>query len=288
MKHSFKISRRNMLRGIAGTGAGAAAGAISRTDTAHAKKQKATAFAFIGDRWHNFDYIHTAFMKTLVEGIGLSIDFTPERTELSAETLDGYKMLLFLCDGISFPGGYTTPHLMYDPKEDELVSDPPYLKIDDKMVMWMTGEQGLAIKNFVKNGGGAIFFHNASFVSKENQHFRDVEGACFTGHTDLRPHKLEIVNRSHPITQGVNDFVVTEEQHFLTYDKDPKHVFMRSVNEEGLEYKDQVNTCEAGWAYDYGNGRVVFMTPGHMIPSFWNPEYIKLQQNAVKWVLKEI
>ncbi|MCX6653760.1 MAG: ThuA domain-containing protein, partial [Candidatus Bathyarchaeota archaeon] len=46
-----------------------------------------TAFALIGDRFHNSDYIRTALGKTLVREAGLSIDFTDEVTMLSAETL---------------------------------------------------------------------------------------------------------------------------------------------------------------------------------------------------------
>ena len=288
MKQKGKYSRRKAIIGMTTAGAATALGTASSPGNILASAPKSIGFAFVGDRWHNFDYIRTALKKTLVEGIGVSIDFTAERTHLSADTLNGYRLLILLCDGMSFPDGYTTPHVMYDPKNDKLVSDPPYRKIDETHEMWMTPEQGRAIKEFVLNGGGALFFHNASYISIDNQDFRDVEGACFTGHTPFRPFKLKITNTDHPITRGVHDFVITEEQHFLVYDKDPNDVFMISVNEEGLTFKDQGNTCEAGWAYDYGKGRVCFMTPGHMIPSFWNPEYEKLQQNAVKWLLKEI
>ena len=286
MKPIRMTSRRKVLQGM--TAGSAAVAGMACPRSGFTAVRKTTAFAFIGDRWHNFDYIRTALSKTLVEGIGLTIEFTAERTHLSAETLDGYRLLIMLCDGMAFPNGYTTPHLMYDPQKDKLVSDPPFRKIDETHVMWMTPEQGRAIREFVRNGGGALFFHNCSYISMANDDFRDVEGACFTGHTPLRPFKLKITNRDHPITRGVNDFIITEEQHFLIYDKDPADVFMVSVNEDGLTFRDQGSTCEAGWAYDYGKGRVCFMTPGHMIPSFWNPEYEKLQQNAVRWLLKEI
>jgi hypothetical protein len=29
------------------------------------------------------------------------------------------------------------------------------------------------------------------------------------------------------------------------------------------------------------------MAPGHMIAALWNPEYVKMQKNAVKWLLHE-
>ncbi len=74
----------------------------------------------------------------------------------------------------------------------------------------------------------------------------------------------------------------------MKYDKDPKFVFMRSVNEDGLTYKTLGTSAESGWAYDYGKGRVCFLAPGHRISVLWNPEYVKLQHNAVKWLLREV
>ena len=140
-------------------------------------------------------------------------------------------------------------------------------------------------------GGSLWAFHNNSEASISNRDYRDVEGAIYVGHPPIRPFKVKIVNTDHPITRGVKDFVVTDEQHYVVYDKDPKHVLARSVNEDGLDYKDIAgrtsNTAEAVWAYDYGNGRVCFMAPGHLISVLWNPEYEKMQRNAAKWLLRE-
>ena len=47
----------------------------------------ATAFALVGDRYHTSDYIRTALGRTLVQGVGLSIDFTDEITLLNAQHL---------------------------------------------------------------------------------------------------------------------------------------------------------------------------------------------------------
>jgi type 1 glutamine amidotransferase len=287
-----RISRRSAVRRLGTIGAASAAGAISPfVRSLPASGRRADAFALVGDRFHNFDYIRTAFQRTLVKESGISVTFTPDYTLLTAETLKAHRLLIMLCDGLSFPGGYTTPYVFYDPEKMKIVSDPPLPEFDEKSEMWITPEQGKAIRSFVEEGGSAWFFHNASYISGANADFRHVEGALFTGHTPFRPYKMKIVNPDHPITRGVKDFVVTEEQHYLIYDKDPKSVLIRSVNEEGLEYStsqygNQGSTCEACWAYDYGRGRVCFMAPGHTIPSLWNPEYVKLQKNALRWLLR--
>ena len=286
------LSRRSAFRRIGALGAVPVFGAALRPSRVEAQSNNPVVLAMVGDRWHSFDYLRTAFTRTLVNEAGVSVRFTPDPDEVSRENLKRYKLLLILCDGMQFPGGYTTPYVFYDPEKMKIVSDPPLPGFDEKYVMWITPEQGKAIREFVEKGGAAWFFHNASYISGANEDFRHVEGALFTGHTPFRPYRMKIVNRDHPVTQGVNDFVITEEQHFLIYDKDPKDVLIRSVNDEGLEFTgpkgNQGSTCEACWAYDYGKGRVCFMTPGHTIMSLWNPECVKLQHNALKWLLREI
>jgi len=42
----------------------------------------------------------------------------------------------------------------------------------------------------------------------------------------------------------------------------------------------------SGWAHDYGRGRVVFTAMGHTIHAMWQSEYLKMQKNAVRWLLK--
>jgi hypothetical protein len=29
------------------------------------------------------------------------------------------------------------------------------------------------------------------------------------------------------------------------------------------------------------------MSPGHMLTDLWNPEYVKLQHNAVRWIMRQ-
>ena len=244
----------------------------------------ATAFALIGDRYHNSDYIRTALGKTLGKDLGISIDFCDEVKELNAQTLKGYKLLIILRDGMLWPTGY--PQI--STKQMEIVSEPPLPEIEPEPLYWITAAQGRAVKEFASRGGGILFYHNVTYISPHNDDFRDVLGAVTEQHPPLRPFKVKVVNRNHPITRGVNDFIVTDEQHFVEYQKDPKFLLLQSVNENGLTHKNFGNKSAAGWAYDYGKGRVCYLAPGHVITALWNPEYEKLQQNAVRWLLRQI
>jgi type 1 glutamine amidotransferase len=286
------LSRRTALKSLGAIGAGAvlrpALGAMSSA----AAPAKSDVLAVIGDRWHSFDFLRTAFTRTLVKEGGAKVTFVPAPSDFDAATLAGFKVLLMLCDGLSFPGGYATTYPFMEPDKVKIVSDPPLPPLDETAVNWLTAAQGKAIREFVEQGGSAWFFHNANYISGGNSDFRYVEGALFTGHTGFAPYKMKIVNPDHPITRGVKDFTVTEEQHYLIYDKDPKTVLIRSVSEGGREYStpkfgNQGPTCEACWAYDLGKGRVCYMAPGHTIPSLWNPEYVKLQKNALGWLLRQ-
>jgi len=253
-------------------------------------REKATAFALIGDRYHNSDYIRIALGKTIGKDAGVSIDFYDEVKFLDAEGLLGYKLLIVLRDGMTWPDGYTdeSSNAGYvrtgSPK---IVSDPPLPKWEGKAHYWITPAQGKAVKDFVNAGGGVLFLHNVTYISPHNDDFRDVLGAVTQGHPPIRSFKVKVVNGEHPITRGVKDFIVTDEQHFMTYQKDPKHLLLQSVNEDGLTYRDLGASSAAGWAYDYGKGRVCYLAPGHMISALWNPEYEKLQKNAVRWLLRQ-
>jgi hypothetical protein len=278
----MRSTRRTALAALAGA---ALAPAVSRS------APKATAFGLIGDRYHNSDYIRTALNRTIVKEMGISIDFCDETKMLNAETLNGYKMLIVLRDGMIWPDGYpdeNTNAAWVATGRPKLVFDPPTrAEANPKPQNWIQPGQGKAVRDFVENGGGALFLHNTTHVGLTDPDFRHVLGAAYAGHPPIRTFKVRVKQPGHPIAKGVRDFVVTDEQHYMEYDKDPRHIFLETVNEEGLDYRNMGPVAPGGWAYDYGKGRVCYMSPGHLLSVLWNPEYIKLQQNAVRWLLRQ-
>jgi hypothetical protein len=278
---SLKISRRSMVAAVGGILVNARPGRAA---------QKATAFGLIGDRYHNSDYIRSGLNRTIAADRGVSIDFCDETGNLTAETLQGYKLLIILRDGSVWPDGYADQSSnagWVAGGKVPLVSDPPVPPTPGKGQFWMKPEQGKAVRQFVESGGSALFLHNVTHVGLTNPDFRDVLGAAYAGHPPIRTFKVKVKNPDHFITKGVRDFVVTDEQHYMTYDKDPKYLLLETINVDGLDFRGLGATAPGGWAYEYGKGRVCYFSPGHLLSVLWNPEYIKLQHNAVRWLMRQ-
>jgi type 1 glutamine amidotransferase len=277
----WNLSRRKLLEGVGLASAGVVLGGA-------AKLAGPRALALIGDRYHNADYIRLSLNKVFGE-LGIPIDYTIDTSAISAELLRPYQLFLILRDGMLWPGGYAGP--------DAYVAYQTSLENNDdfpaaKSVTWMTEAQGQAIKDFVNNGGGFYPLHNSSHISLGCKNYRDVMGGAYIGHPPLRPFEVHATVNTHPITAGMHTFMVNDEQHYVEYDKDPKYVILESENRDGLTYETggrRLGTkSPAGWAYDYGKGRVVFTAVGHTVHAMWNPQYIEVQKRSVRWLLKQL
>jgi predicted TIM-barrel fold metal-dependent hydrolase/type 1 glutamine amidotransferase len=222
---------------------------------------KATALALIGDPHHSPDTSRIALTQTLVTEAGLTIDFTTDVTLLNATNLNGYNLLILFRDGFNPDNSF-----------------------------WMTAAQGTAVKRFVRSGGSILFYHNSSHIALTNDSVKAVLGGVYAGHPAIRQFALHLTDANSPISRGVSDFTVTDEQHYPVYYGDSSRIFMTCVNENGLTFQDdngqqRGTTAVAGWAFPYGAGRVCYLSPGHTLSTLRNPEYVKIQKNAVSWLL---
>lgn len=112
----------------------------------------------IGDRYHNPDYIRTSLDKVF-HPLDIPIDYTIDTAGLSAASIKPYQLLLILRDGMLWPDGYSGPDA-YTAYEAVLENKEDWPAA--KSVMWMTEEQGKAIKDWVSAGGGFYPLHNSS------------------------------------------------------------------------------------------------------------------------------
>jgi type 1 glutamine amidotransferase len=280
-----KLPRRAVVKSAGLLAAAGLFGVKSDTEATAQTAAGPRALALIGDRYHNSDYIRVALDKVF-QDLKLPVDYTIHYERLSAEMLKPYQLLLILRDGMIWPDGYLGPDAYTDYERN--LEDLPPRASDPKPVMWITEEQGAAIQNFVKAGNGFYALHNCSHISLSSKNYRDVMGGAYIGHPPLRPFRVRPTANAHPITQGIGEFIVNDEQHYVDYDKDKKYILLEAENTDGLTFENHGARSISGWAYDYGRGRVVFTAVGHTIHAMWNPQYLEIQKRSIRWLLKQI
>lgn len=212
------------------------------------------AFVLIADRYHEPEYIKEG-LSTAFESESVEATLVEDVEALSSESLEGVDLLVLHRDGMNWPDGF----------------DKPY-------VVWMTPEQERAVEAFVRDGGGFMPLHNSIAIYPKEGPYRRVTAGHFIHHPAVETFTVRVVDRTHPVTAGVEDYVVTDEQHFLECDADRVNVLLRSCSERG--------ESAAGWAREYGKGRVCFLANGHTLDALQAPEYQKLLRNAIRWCLR--
>jgi type 1 glutamine amidotransferase len=250
----------------------------------------APVLALIGDRYHNPDYIRVHFDRLFAE-LGLTYRYTANYEwfgdeESTRAQLSGVQLLCIFRDGLIFPDGYLGPEY-YSHYSVNLMNDPPA----GPPSTWVTEGFARAVEQFVEDGGSLFSCHNNLSVSTFSPTYRRVTGGVYDGHPPERPWRVEVVNRDHPITRGIEDFVVTDEQHFPIYDRDEAELLLRGVNIDGLTFTSDSGAVQAGttsavaWAHEHGHGRVVVGTVGHNLDALWKPGYLEFQKGAIRWLL---
>lgn len=223
-------------------------------------KAKATpkprALALVGDRNHDPAHLEAGLARAFEEA-RIDARITVDPRALSAENLKEVRLFVILRDGANWPGG-----------------------ADGPMVTWMTPEQESALVRFVDGGGGLLVLHNATALYPEKGPYLNLVAGTYTGHGPLERFRVSVVNRSHPITQGVADFELADEQHTPIPDRSRVDLLLENRSEGGI-------VAAAGWAYTQGLGRVAYLANGHTRDAMAHPEFQKLLRNAMRWCLSK-
>ena len=180
--------------------------------------------------------------------------FAVDVRALSAENLAQVQLLVVLKDGMLWPEG----------------NERPYRQ-------WMTMEQQKAVVEFVEAGGGFLNLHNSMGLYPEGPYL-DLVGGRYKGHGPLERFGVEVVDGDHPVTRGVSDFFVADEQHTPSYDSQKVGLLLRNRSDQG-------KVAAAGWAYQAGKGRLCHLANGHTRESLDHPMFQRLMRNAVAWCL---
>ena len=132
-------------------------------------------------------------------------------------------------------------------------------------------------EDYIRAGGGFISGHSAN-TSKQGDTYTALVGNYFLGHPPRCTTQVKITT-DHPITAGVEDFVIRDEHYQITVTASDAQVLFTTSSEAGGE---QI----AGYAREIGEGRLAVLTPGHTLSAWLAPGYQKLWANAIRWAAK--
>lgn len=147
---------------------------------------------------------------------------------------------------------------------------------------------------YLKSGKGIVSLHHSlgnyqkwdefvriiggSYVMNEKP--RTLDGKTYPAST--YKHDIEIpvtiIDTDHPVTKGINDFIIFDEVYGNMLVLDNVHVL--------LQTNQPLSSPVIGWTNQYEDARIVCLQSGHAASAFKNPNYIKLVRQAIKWVAK--
>lgn len=203
----------------------------------------------LGGEWHDFD----GFAKTMsavLATAGYQVEIAGEFNRLlnlSTESWDG--VLAYTC----FTGnqGQDTPR-------------------------GLSQEQASALRRWVRAGGAFLGLHAATVIGSSGADYRALLGGEFQSHPPPFSFAIYPVAQFHPILAGISAFTIHDEFYLQTCDPDV-HVHLIALY-EGIAHPML-------WSKTEGQGRVVYLAPGHF-PAVWaTMVYQQLVLQSLAWMM---
>ncbi len=195
---------------------------------------------FLGDNGAHQPQRRFAELAPKLEGKGIRLVYTDDLSNLTGETLGQY---------------------------DALVVYANIDRIDDAYAK--------AIVNYVKQGGGFVPLHCASFCFRNQPELVALIGAQFQRHG---------TGVFQPIPSGENHPIMEGFGGFRSWDETYVHTLHNEENRTVLEYRvDEEGREPWTWVKPFGAGRVFYTASGHDSRTWNQPGFQNLVERGIRW-----
>ncbi len=156
----------------------------------------------------------------------------------------------------------------------------------------LTREQSKGLREAVASGVGLVGWHGGIIDSfREDTEYQFMTGGQWVAHPggNIPSYQVRIADREHPITRGIQDFVLKDtEQYYIHYDPGV-HVLCTSMFSG--EYGDKTQykggtVMPYAYTREWGKGRVFVACWGHTYLDFDVPEAKEIVERALRWAAK--
>jgi type 1 glutamine amidotransferase len=195
---------------------------------------------YIGHGGHDWKGFETVLGEVLKRAGDFELTEAADLNALDADNLKKYDVVLFYGSGRNFT----------DPAQEK------------------------ALDQFVRGGGGMAGVH-ATDAFKKSDVYWFLMGGRFTRHGGGKFPVL-IVDKQHPITQGMEDFEISDETYQNAMHEKAK-VYSLVRMDRGKEQQSM------GWVQEVDQGRVFSTTLGHGKAAWDNPALQRLVVRGLYW-----
>ena len=193
---------------------------------------------FAGGKIHDYKGVGSAAREALEQAGGFDIEYVEEDLNVLTR-LDPYELLVF---------HYTIGEI--------------------------TDAQKNGLLNWVASGKGYAGIHSAADSFRECPEYRAMVGGHFVTHPKYREYQVSIAETADPITEGLTEFMVKDEQYILDYD--PRVKVLASALWQG-------QAMPVVWTKPWGKGRVFYLALGHDAAACQHEMFRLLLERGARW-----
>jgi len=137
------------------------------------------------------------------------------------------------------------------------------------------------LKKIVNDGKGLFVLHFGCGAFRDWPEYRKLAGRVWDpelrAHDPKGPFRVDIVNKEHPITQGMDSFQTEDELYTCLTGNRPIKVLARARSKvDGKDYP-------MAFVFKYGKGRVFHCALGHDVKAIKNPPAAELFRRGCSW-----
>jgi len=145
-----------------------------------------------------------------------------------------------------------------------------------------TEENVAAIEDGIRNRGmGWLAIHNTPWFAGDR--LNELMGADAMLHREIQPVIIKNLNQNHPVTKGIEPFIIQLDEQFGVFFRNPDDPDMTVLfRSEGVH---DGRTTTQGWCVQRGKGRIVGLTPGHYEWTWYQVQYQEIMWRAAQWAM---
>lgn len=266
MEHARTQSRRSVLKtGLAAAAAAAMPVRESIAELSPPEPKKPGELKIVGAMGHYY-LLETSIRPILGRIANARVWWARHYGPITPELLSDTDLLITYYAGDSFewsPSGLADSggkvrHSLYTPENIEAIED-----------------------NIVNRGMGWIGVHNTPWFAGDR--LNTLAGADAMLHREIQPVIIKNLNQEHPITEGIEPFIIQLDEQFGVFFRDPGDPAVKVLfKSEGVH--DRRTTIQ-GWTAERGKGRIVGLTPGHYEWTWYQVQYKEILWRAAHWAL---